>query len=207
MNKKDYFYAALAGFITGIFAIPIFANLNVDIPYRAVVLLFGVPLLWMFGIWLGKFLVRWLPFMYQFAKFSVTGFLSTAIDFGILNFLILVSGSAAGIVFSVFKTISFIVANINSYLWNKFWTFKKPRDATESKSEEDAAAAKEYVKFLLVSLIGLLINVGVASLVVNVVGPQFGIGQTGWANIGAVAGSASALIWNFVGYKLIVFKV
>jgi putative flippase GtrA len=55
-------------------------------------------------------------------------------------------------------------------------------------------------------LIGFAINVGIASLVVNVIKSQFGVSEELWATIGAVIGSIIGLAWNYLGYKLIVFK-
>lgn len=128
----------------------------------------------------------------QFAKFFVVGVLNTLLDLGILNLLIFISGISAGVGYSLFKAISFVVANLNSYIWNKRWTFK--------------AAKGGFGQFFVISLIGLLINVGAASLVVNFVGPQLQFSPKVWANIGALFGSAAGLIWNFIGYKFIVFK-
>jgi len=50
-------------------------------------------------------------------------------------------------------------------------------------------------------IVSLLVNVGVASLVVHLL-PLSIIN----ANIGSVAGSAVALIFSFVGFRVAVFK-
>jgi len=130
--------------------------------------------------------------LYQFAKFFLVGGMNTLVDLGILNLLIFVSEISSGLWYSVFKGFSFLVPTINSYLWNKLWTFKTGKGT--------------FSQFLVVSFIGLLINVGIASLVVNSIGIQFGLSAAAWASIGALAGSVVGLIWNFLGYKFIVFK-
>lgn len=193
---KDYIIAIGLGFITALFALPILKNLEIELPFNNFFILLIIPVLWAIGIWLGAFLSRWVSFMRQFARFSVAGFLAAAIDFGILNFLMFATGLATGLPFTIFKSISFIVAASNSYFVNKFWTFHKSEKATY----------KEYLQFLAVSLVGISINVGIATLIVNGIGPQFGLQPKIWANLGAVAGSAIGLVWNFVGFKLIVFK-
>ena len=126
----------------------------------------------------------------------MVGALNTFLDLGVLNLLILVTGISAGTTYSVFKGASFIVAALNSYAWNKWWTF-------ESKKEK---IGKEFTQFMFVSVIGFFLNVGTATLTVNVVGPQFGITPTLWANIGALLGTMVVFVWNFVGYKFWVFK-
>jgi len=135
--------------------------------------------------------------IYQLAKFMLVGTLNTFIDLGILNFLMVLFGITSGWHFSLFKMISFSSAATNSYFWNKFWTFRK---------KETKVGAGEYTQFYLITGIGFLINVGIASLVVNVIGPQFGFSPTIWANIGAIIAVLCAFMWNFLGYKFIVFK-
>jgi putative flippase GtrA len=130
--------------------------------------------------------------VFQVAKFIVVGGSNTIVDLGILNLLILFSGFAAGIPFVIFKGISFLLAVSNSYFWNKRWTFASNKEV--------------FWQFLAVSAIGLMLNVAAASLVVNVVGPQFGLSPKIWANVGAITGTLIVMSSNFLGYKFLVFK-
>lgn len=132
----------------------------------------------------------------QAIKFVLVGTLNTIVDLGVLNLLIFISGVASGLGYTAFKGVSFILAVINSYFFNKFWTFKS----------RGGAAKREFVQFFVVSVIGFGINVGVASLVVNIIGVKLGIAPKIWANIGAVCATLAAMTWNFLGYKFIVFK-
>jgi putative flippase GtrA len=133
----------------------------------------------------------------QAIKFILVGILNTVIDLGILNVLILISGVSAGLGYSIFKGISFAAAVINSYFLNKFWTFQ--RGAT-------GAPRKEFTQFFIASVIGFGINVSTASFVVNFIGPQLGVGANIWANVGAILATLTAMFWNFLAYKFIVFK-
>ena len=137
------------------------------------------------------------PIIKQAIKFILVGILNTFIDLGVLNILIWASGISAGLGYSAFKGISFTIAVINSYFLNKFWTFER---------RETAGVKREFSQFFVVSLIGFGINVGVASLVVNAIGPQFSIVPKLWANIGAICATLVGMTWNFLGYKFIVFK-
>ncbi|PIR04893.1 MAG: hypothetical protein COV57_02010 [Candidatus Liptonbacteria bacterium CG11_big_fil_rev_8_21_14_0_20_35_14] len=150
--------------------------------------------------------------MIQFFKFAIVGGINTLVDFTVLYLLIFSTGITGGMGYSLFKGISFLVAVGNSYLLNKSWTF---RDRSKKNS-------KEAIDFLFVSVIGLLINVGIASLVVNGINPLeiviiplastlgfievFMSVEQIWAGVGGLTATAVSLIWNFFGYKIFVFK-
>lgn len=196
--KKDLKIAALAGFLIAVLAIPIIDNLGLPPVLKSFGNL-GVSitlfLLTILGFLILEFLGRWLGILRQITKFIIVGGLNTFLDFAVLNFLIASSGIAAGLGFSFFKGISFLVAVTNSYFWNKYWTF-----------ESTAKKELEFIQFIVVSTIGLFINVGVASLIVNSVGAPGGLSDALWANVGALVAVAASLIWNFLGYKFIVFR-
>jgi len=156
-----------------------------------------LPFLALVYIFVGSFFKEKLSTIFQLFKFTLTGSLNTFIDFAVLNLLMNAFLITSGWYFSFFKIISFSCAAVNSYFWNKFWTFKK---------KETKVGTKEFSQFYLITGISLLLNVGIASLIVNVIGAQFGLSETLWANVGAFIGVLGAFIWNFLGYKFIVFK-
>jgi putative flippase GtrA len=172
---------------------PFLAFLDPFLPFLPLVL----PILALLYILVGSFFKEKFSTIFQLFKFTLTGSLNTFIDFAVLNLLMQTLQIASGWYFSFFKLISFSCAAINSYFWNKFWTFKK---------KETKVGTKEFSQFYLITGISLLINVGIASLIVNVIGSQFGLSETLWANVGAFGGILCTFIWNFLGYKFIVFK-
>lgn len=138
---------------------------------------------------------------HQFFKFFMVGILNTAIDFGVLNVLISIFGlTSDDIHYTIYKSISFTVAVLNSFFLNKFWVFRTKEPMTKE-------VKRELVVFLLVSLFGLFLNTLVSTVVFkigHIIYPP--IATQAWANIGALAGSVIVLISNFFGYKLLVFK-
>lgn len=203
MKRSDFVSILIIGVIVAIFLIFILKSLGLDegvafylrISIWWLVLL--LPILALIALYITYFIGKRIPAIFQFGKFVSVGFANTAVDYGILNLMMLLTGITSGVFYSVFKGVSFIFAASNSYLWNKFWTFK----ATEKKG-----VAKESLQFLTVTIIGSIINITVASLVVNLITPMWGLSPTLWANAGAVAGTVVGLMWNFFGYKFIVFK-
>lgn len=202
---NDYKIAAIVGFFTGVFLLPLLYNLEImfpfGIPRPAVIAIISV--LWMAGILLGTILSRWLPIMAQFSRYVASGFLSFAIDFGIFNLLIMLTGIASGWELASFKGTSYIFANVNAYLWNKYWVFHRYEQGAPVTLQ---SVLGEYGKFLIVSTVGLILSIAITSFIVDSIGPQFGFGEKAWANIAAVASVAVVIIWNFTGYKLFVFR-
>jgi len=197
MKKKDIFIVLLIGEAIALFGLTILRNMDIGgMGWLNWALPIIFPFITLFCFWVASILGKKFLFIFQLAKFGLTGALNTFIDLGILSILMAIFGISAGWGYSLFKGLSFIGATTNSYFWNKFWTFEK------KKSE----VKKEFLQFLVVSGIGFGINVGAASLVVNVVGPQFGLTGRVWGMLGAVVAAFCAMTWNFLGYKFMVFK-
>jgi putative flippase GtrA len=133
----------------------------------------------------------------QLVRFAVVGVINTGLDLVVLNLLIAATGKGKdGIYYTIFKGVSFLVALTNSYFMNKYWTF-----AGQGTSNK----VIEISEFIIVSAIGFVINVLVSSAVVNFIPPVLGA-EKFWPSFGALCGTAIGLIWNFIGYKLIVFE-
>ncbi len=201
----------MVGLLIGLMFMPVLAVAKPDlyIKLKIAILPFfiiGTSL----GLAIAKIISKKIPIIWQISKFGVTGVLNVLVDFGILTFLTIYIKKFLGIkstdilfslgvlvvtVYSIYKAISFIVANINSYFWNKYWTFEKK----EGKSSE-------FIQFFVVSLVGFIINVAVASFVFKYIDPFASMNPEQWGLISAAAGSIIGLIWNFLGYKFLVFK-
>jgi len=203
MKKTDLVLAAIIGFLDGVFFYFILKTAEVEIPYTWS-LPFALALLCLAGMYFASAVAAKIRVILQVARFFLVGTLNTFIDLGVLNILIWISGIATGIFYSIFKAVSFLVATINSYFWNKFWTFSASAQGYGGQGKK--VSGKEFGKFLIVTTIGLGINVGVASLAVNVIGPQFGLGEKIWASVGAIVAAFFAFVWNFLGSKFIVFR-
>lgn len=206
LKKSDIFISLIIGEAAGWLLLVVLKNISPTLPQVKL-----IPF-WVWPVFFPLFCLTWLLFIfflskkwqvfYQAGKFVLVGGLNFLIDIGILNLLIFLTSIAAGWLYSVFKGASFVVAVFNSYFLNKFWTFK----ATATHQKSGKKIGKEFLSFLIISLIGLALNNLIASLVVNWLGPQWGISENLWANIGAVTAAFLAMFWNFMGYKFIVFK-
>lgn len=133
----------------------------------------------------------------QFGKFFIVGILNTGLDFLVLNFLMWMTQAYKGTPIIIFGTIAFCVAVTNSYFLNKYWTFG-------DKSREQAP--QQFVKFLSVAIVGLILNSSIIYFITTLINPIFGLSPVLWANFAKVIATGTVLAWNFAGYKLFVFK-
>jgi len=212
LNRKDLKFSFIAGFLIGLLAMPVVKAARPDIYdsiYLTIIPFFFIatPL----GAAIAIRLSQKISIIWQLAKFIVIGVLNTVVDLGFLSFLtflfksyvdlnstdtFLMLGASTITFYSVYKGLSFIVANVNSYYWNKYWTFE----------ENIKKSSSEIVQFFVVSLLGFLINITTASYVFGAINPIGGLNSDQWGLIGAAIGSIAGLLWNFIGYKLWVFK-
>jgi putative flippase GtrA len=195
MKRGDFIASLILGGIIGLFLAFIMQGFGFGL-FSPWILAPVLPVLALIGFVVGDLIGKKIPVILQLIKFIMVGFANTAVDFGILNLLMAMTGIYSGKNIFFLNSISFVVAVIHSYFWNKFWTFK-------AKKTE---APKEFLQFLIVSIIGLLINGGIVYMITTWLQPMFGANAVSWANASKIAATAISLIWNFIGYKYIVFK-
>src|SRR3989338_909332 len=131
MTKRDLKIGLFVATLVTVLSFPTVLNVvsNFSTNFQiAISLTLGI--LTIVGLLVVRFLSRWLQILWQIGKFGVVGGLNTFVDFGVLNLLIIMSSTTAIATsiwlgwFAIFKGISFIAAVINSYFWNKYWTFE-----------------------------------------------------------------------------------
>ncbi|HRY82958.1 MAG TPA: GtrA family protein [Candidatus Moranbacteria bacterium] len=210
ITQKDYYFSIAAGLLIGFLLLPILKALNPAIYAKFYLIivpffLLATPI----GLRIAFFIGQKIAIIYQVAKFGLIGVLNTLVDLGFLTLITFIFSayyniesktSIIGVItfYSLYKAASFIIANVNSYFWNKYWTFEQG-GKKQTKSE--------FVQFFAVSIVGFLINVFIASFVFKIVlGSLVGLSAEQLGLIGAAAGSIAGLVWNFIGYKLWVFK-
>ncbi len=95
----------------------------------------------------------------RFIRYAIVGTLGTAIDVGVLWLLLIISGinPHADSLLYLFTTVAFIAAFLNNYFLNKFWTFE---------IKEKRYALRQFVKFFIASVIGLLLTNALMGLLV-----------------------------------------
>ena len=134
----------------------------------------------------------------KFVKFGVVGASGMVVDFGVL----ILMRDIVGLPDLWANTISFTAAATSNYFLNRIWTFR-------SKEKQ---VGVEYVKFMVVSIVGLGINNGVlwlSSLLwpeaysssINLLGMNIDVFY-----LFKLLAIAITTLWNFFGNMLFTFR-
>ena len=203
ISKKDIFLSFFCGLLSGLFLVLIVKNPEVD-EFRKLAefgdLIWLLPFIFAFLFTLGivcvGIILRSFKAIFQFAKFAESGVLNTFIDIGILSGLIWFSGVTSGILIIPFNAFSFSSGTVNSYFWNKFWTFER----------KDKVGGKEFLTFFTITMIGMGINTLIVFLGTTFTEPLFNFSGGLWVMLVKIVATFISMIWNFAGYKFIVFR-
>ncbi|QDW24350.1 GtrA family protein [Pedobacter sp. KBS0701] len=112
---------------------------------------------------------------FKLIRFGIVGLIGTAVDFGV-TFIV---KEKLGINKYVANTFGFILAVVNNYFLNKYWTFNN-------------VYGNSFIQFLIfctISIVGLLINLGVIYV--------FNTSKKYPFYVTKVIGVAIVALWNF----------
>ena len=118
----------------------------------------------------------------EFLKFAVVGLLNTGVDVAIFFLL-----TGVNMPYVAAQLVSYSSGAANSYLLNKFWTFRS-----------SGLSYTEIIRFTTVNLVSLAISVVVLTLLHDTAGMGLAAAKAG--------ATLCALAANFLGNKLWVFK-
>ena len=215
MTKKDALFASIIGAEVGLAFQPLIINLWPNI-YKFVFDTFGVEmtrdfvihasvvvfftLLAPLALYVLSLIAKFIKVAYQFGKFAAVGASNTFLDLGLLNLAIIFADLPAGSTkLTLVATVTALISTVNSYFWNKFWTFEA------GKREEKQIW--EVVKFYAVTGVAALVNGTITSIVAKqIIGDADATSGNLPATAGKIVGILSAFLINFLGYKFFVFK-
>jgi len=164
-------------------------------------------------IFVANVLAAKITVLLQIAKCFLVGVLNTFIDLGALGafmwiifaeqfsrtreMIVLFGSIEIDPLYAAFKAFSVSIAAVNSYFWNKYWTFDKRGTKPEGK---------EFIKLYIVTGAGFFLNIGISTFIFKNVDPLFGLELGAWGIFAAGMAAFVSFVWNFVGYKFLVFK-
>ncbi len=127
----------------------------------------------------------------QFGKFMVVGVINFLVDFGVFKLL----SAVFGVPVVISNIISYTCGVINSFLLNRYWTFKI----------KHKFLSVHFIKFVFVNLISLGVNTLAVWILVDMY--SFNSGLFGVENMYAkLIATVFSFTVNFAGNKLLVFR-
>ena len=122
----------------------------------------------------------------QFFRFCVVGAIGTAVNLAVLYSIV----EWISIWYMFGAIIAFCVAVTSNYILNKIWTF-------HDKTTKTSAIFSSYIKFILISIIGLGINLIILYALVAYLHI--------WSIFSQIIAIGGATIWNYFGSKTWAF--
>ncbi|OGD89149.1 hypothetical protein A3I53_03195 [Candidatus Curtissbacteria bacterium RIFCSPLOWO2_02_FULL_40_13b] len=195
MTKRDVFLTLAGSALVGLYLIPTLLNTGTlnKIPSPFIILFVVIPTLSLLGMFFVHLISKKIAILWQIAKFALVGFLNTAIDFGILNFLSVIFSVTKGAGIIPINAVSVSFAIINSFYWNKDWVFASRKQAN-------------FITFAIITVIGLSINTAIVYILTTFFRPTIVDSPTLWANFAKALATIVSMVWNFLGYRFIVFR-
>ncbi len=119
---------------------------------------------------------------------------------GAISFILVLLGSAYGLLGNYYFLVLVVFLLSEVVLWHIF--------AFKFLDQQNKADSRLFIEFLAVSLIGLVINSSIVALGSRILLPSLSdkLNLDLIKNIAKMAATILSLVWNFIGYKLIVFK-
>ena len=198
MKVIDIIFALICGRIAAWLAHDFLKGYGIEIGSYKWLLYFALPIFSLACLWLAYLIGKKLLFVFQAAKYVLVGIFVTIVDLKLFEFLVwifLLFLTAINPIIS--KGISFLISTYIKYWGNKHWTFEKP---------EKEGIRQEIFQFVIVTIIGLGIDVGSFFYFTKIMGPQLGATEDVWTKLSVIFAALVAAIWNFLGYKFMVFK-
>lgn len=198
MKKNDVIFTLICGLAIGFVAADFLKVLNFNLGfYQYLLLLIFFAVISLMCLWIAFLIGQKFLFFFQAAKHLLVGAFVTVVDLKIFEFLIWFLALLVSINPLVSKGVSFLASTILKYLGNKYWAFQK--NHTDNWH-------KEISQFFLITLMGLIIDVGSFYYFTTVMGPQFALSAAVWVKFSVIFAAFIAALWNFLGYKFFVFK-
>jgi putative flippase GtrA len=201
MFKKDYWYAAIIGLITAFFARIIIINNGASLSYGNNTLplwtLFIIlPVAEYVAYVVASKLFSHILALKQLGRFGIVGLMNFSVDTGIVTTLSVWTGVFSGAGIILINIVSTTIAIINSYFWQRTWTF----------GEKVPPTKKEFLGFVMVTLVGLAVNSGLVFALTTFIQPFNGLTPVRLLTAAKIMATLVSLFWNFLGYKFFVFK-
>jgi len=197
MKVIDIIFALVCGRVMAWLAYDFLKSYGLDVGFWRWLMPILLPVISLICLWIAYLIGKKILFVFQMAKFFLVGALATVVDLELFEFFVWLFSLLSIDILMTAKAISFFLATCAKYWGNKYWAFEK---------SEKENWKKEMVKFFTVTLVGLVADVGFFFYFSKILGPQFETPPEIWIKLSVILAALCAAVWNFLGYKFLVFK-
>ncbi len=136
------------------------------------------------------------PLFTALATFALIGVSNTLLTIGVFNALLYFTHTTSGIGVGIITFIAYAAGIINSYVWNKRWTFKQAAGGS---------GKNQFLRFCLITCVVAVVCSALVAVITSLYTPP-GLTSALWANVVVVLTFPLSMLGNFFGYKLFVFS-
>ena len=130
----------------------------------------------------------------QFLRFCAVGGLNTFVDVFAFNLLIWVFPTQDSGLLVIFNSLAYLIGAVNSYCWNKLWTFRQRSETTND----------QIVRFALITSLGIICNDAFLWLATNIL-TSLSLTSILWVNVAKVSAIAGSVTVSYIGMRFGVF--
>jgi len=131
---------------------------------------------------------------WQIIRFSIVGICNASIDILTLNLLLFSFPTHNPDLLLLYNTAAYTLGAINSYLFNKYWTFRHKQATTQS----------ELLRFAMLNGVGILCNDLIIWVAAKLLHPHIA-NATLWANAAKLCAIIGTAVVSYLGMRLWVF--
>ncbi len=130
----------------------------------------------------------------QFLRFCAVGGLNTFVDVFAFNLLIWVFPTQDSGLLVIFNSLAYLIGAVNSFCWNKLWTFRQRSETTND----------QIVRFALITSLGIICNDAFLWLATNIL-TSLSLTSILWVNVAKVSAIAGSVTVSYIGMRFGVF--
>jgi putative flippase GtrA len=130
----------------------------------------------------------------QFLRFCVVGGMNTFVDVFTFNLLIWVFPTQDSGLLVIFNSLAYLIGAVNSFCWNKLWTFRQRSEATND----------QIARFALVTSLGIICNDAFLWLATTIL-TSLSLTSILWVNVAKVSAIAGSVTVSYIGMRFGVF--
>ena len=130
----------------------------------------------------------------QLLRFCIVGGLNSFVDVLVFNLLLWQFPTQDSGLLVIYNSIAYLIGALNSFCWNKLWTFKQRSRATND----------QVARFVIITCLGIICNdvfLGLATTILS----SLSLNSFLWVNVAKLSAIAGSVTVSYVGMRFSVF--